>query len=208
VSAGLFFSALCACAAPSPPESRPVLGPLPAAAPASFGQELAVVEAQGQGLTFPLPGASSWQRDPRETHSWVSFHGATSSRLLVRTWRHDGIATPEECEREARSWRADLPQLPPADVIEARAQTLAQRYEGQVTLAIHTDQGGSGGPISGYVLGFGGDGRDCLCLAFSTRAAGPEALALIADRLGAVAQTVFTRARRVGIESKVLAPRP
>jgi hypothetical protein len=133
-------------------------------------------------------------------------HAATASRLLVRAWRSDGIARVADCERQARAWRADLPQFDAADVIEARPQTLAGVYAGQVSVGVHADARDPSAPIQGRVLAFGSDGRDCLCLAFSTSAMGPGALRVVAERLGVMSQTVFARARRTQIEARVIAP--
>lgn len=203
VLAGL---SLAACSAPSVPTTEAAASPR-ARTPPSFEGGLGNVEVRSQGLVLPLPDARGWQRVSAETHSWVAEHAATQSRLLVRAWHHEGIARVADCERQARAWRVDLPQIDAADLIEARPQTLAGVYAGQVSVGVHTDARDPSHPIQGQVLALGSDGRDCLCLAFSTSAAGPGALRVVAERLGVMSQTVFARARRTQLDARVIAPR-
>jgi hypothetical protein len=201
----LALLSLTACAAtrplpaPSAPEAR---------APASgFGAGARVVEAKGQGLEFPLPDASGWRWDKREKHSWVARHQGSSSELLVRAWHFGGIARPDDCEREARLFRRELPRFAPAEIIAESERLLAGTYRGRVTVGVRAAPGSAQDRLLGNVLGFGSDARDCLMLAFSTRAAGPGAREIIAERLATIAGTVFERARRLEIEERVSVPR-
>lgn len=189
-------------AAPAPSASeRPAV-----AAPRGFSAGVRVIEARGQSLTFPLPDPGGWRRDPRETRSWVAAHRATASRLVVRAWQHDAVARVEDCERQARLWRPDLPVLAPFDVVEARQATLAGTYTSQVSVGVQAEEALMD-TLRGHALAFGSDARSCLMLAFSTTASGPGALGVVAERLGVISETVFGGVRRLGIEERVVVPR-
>jgi hypothetical protein len=189
------------CAAPEtrPPPSAPaVVEPAAARLDGDFG----LVEAAGQGVLLPLPDADAWRRDPRETRTWVARHPATQSRLIVRTFRADGVARGEDCERQMRLWRPDLPVLPP----EARAETRRLRLDGDLAGELLTAADGPAHAVTGHALLFASDGRQCLCLVFSTSAEGDGAASTVGARLASVARVSFERARRIPIEADVRAP--
>jgi hypothetical protein len=199
---------LCAACAAQPlaPES-PVRADAPSPASSGFGDGLRTIEAKGQGLAFPLPDPAGWRLDKREQHSWVALHGRSSSQLVVRAWHFEGIPRADDCERQARVWRKDLPQFTPAEVVAENERLLAGAYRGRVTVGVRAAPSSTPERLFGDVLGFGSDARDCLMLAFSTSAAGPGARQVIAERLAAIAGTVFERARRLQIEQRVNVPR-
>lgn len=198
---------LPACAA-APPAPSPAPSTREGAAPASgFAAATRVVEAKGQGLEFPLPDTSGWRWDKREKHSWVARHLGSSSELVVRAWRFDGIASPEGCEREARLFRRELPRFAPTEIIAEDDRLLGGTYRGRVTVGMRRVPASPQPRWLGNVLGFGSDARECLMLAFSTSAAGPNARALLAERLATMAGTVFERAHRLQIEGRVSVPR-
>jgi hypothetical protein len=205
------FALLCAalhgaCAAASAAPHNPANAAQ--TPPASgFGAELRTIEAKGQGLAFPLPDPAGWRLDKREKYCWVALHRRSSSQLVVRSWHFEGIPRADDCEREARLWRSDLPQPAPADVIAENERLLAGAYRGRVTVSVRAAPSSAPELLLGDVLGFGSDARDCLMLAFSTSAAGPGARQVIAERLATIAGTVFERARRLQIEERVSVPR-
>jgi hypothetical protein len=206
---GLCLLGMSACAAPQAAPASPAPSLPEEQAPASgFAPGARVVEAKGQGLEFPLPDASGWRWDKREKHSWVARHQGSSSELLVRAWHFDGIARPEDCEREARSFRRELPVFAPAEIISESERLLAGTYRGRVTVGVRAAPASAPERVLGNVLGFGSDARACLMLAFSTSAAGPGARQIIAERLATIAGTVFERARRLEIEGRVSEPHP
>lgn len=165
-----------------------------------------MLEAKGQGLEFPLPDAAGWRLDGRERHSWVARHLPSSSQLVVRAWRFEDIARPEDCERQARLWRRELPRLAPSEQIAEAEQLLAGAYRSRVTVGVRRAKR-EPGRLLGHVLAFGSDARDCLLVAFSTTATGASARAVIAKRLAIVERTVFQRLRRLDIEGRVSVPR-
>jgi len=166
-----------------------------------------MIQARGQSLAFPLPDAGGWRRDRAETRSWVASHPATASRLVVRAWQHDAIARVEDCERQARLWRPELPVLGPDDLVEVKQATLAGSYTSQVSVGIVAEDPAAPDTLQGHALAFGSDARSCLMLAFSTGAAGPGALRVVAERLGVISQGVFGGVRRLQIDERVVVPR-
>ena len=195
---------------PAPSSTAPAAALAPAASSSSaetgFGDGFRLIEARGQGLTFPLPDPRGWRLDKRETQSWVARHPGSASELVVRAWQFDGVARPEDCEREARSRRPDLPELGPSELVESSAQTLADGYRCQLEVGVREASPGSS-ELRGHALAFGSDARRCLMLAFSTTATGPRARWVVAERLSTVTHAVFERAHRLDIESRVEVPR-
>ena len=177
------------------------------AASRAFSGGYRTIEAVGQSLEFPLPDAQGWRRDPREKRTWMARHLATGSTLMVRAWGHDDVAHTEDCERQARLWRPELPEPAAHELLDAREQLLAGVYAGRLTLFVRGAAPGAPSLLTGYALAFGSDARSCLMLAFSTSASGPSASSDLAERLGVMAEAVFARARRVGIGERVLVPR-
>jgi hypothetical protein len=198
----LLAGASLSCAAPEtrPPASAPAAEPSAARLDADFG----LVEATGQGVLMPLPEADGWRRDPRETRTWVASHSATRSRLLVRSFRSDGVARGEDCERQMRLWRPDLPVLPPELRAESRRLRLDGDFVGDLLTFAESPEGSH--TVTGHALLFASDGRRCLCLVFSTAAEGTSAASIVGGRLGSVTRISFERARRIGIEANVRAP--
>jgi hypothetical protein len=196
-----------ACATAPGPAAAPVITPAERAPGSGFGAGLRIIEAKGQGLAFPLPDPGGWRLDKREKRSWVARHGRSASELLVRAWHFDGIAHPEDCELQARLWRAELPRFAAAEVISADERVLAGSYRSRVTVGVQRAATPAAERLIGGVLGFGSDARECLMLAFSTSAEGPGARQVIAERLGLIAGTVFERVRRLDIEGRVSVPR-
>jgi hypothetical protein len=212
ITIGLFCGALHgACSAqPTAPRDAAQAGSDAAAQapPASgFGEGLRTIQARGQGLAFPLPDPAGWRLDQREQHSWVALHPRSSSQLVVRAWHFDGIPRADDCERQARLWRRDLPQLAPSEVVARDERLLAGAYRGRVTIGVRAAASPAPERLFGSELGFRTDARECLLLAISTSAAGPGARQVIAERLATIAGTVFERARRLRIEERVSVPR-
>jgi hypothetical protein len=151
-----------------------------------------------------LPDAQGWRRDSRDKLSWVARHRQTASTLVVKAWDYEDIARIEHCERQARSWRPELPEAAREELLEQRQQVLAGVYQARIVLFV---QSATPGALEGHAQAFGSDARRCLMMAFSTVSSGARATDDIAERLSVVAEGVFGRARRVGIGERVVVPR-
>jgi hypothetical protein len=117
------------------------------------------------------------------------------------------VARTEDCERQARSWRPELPQAAREELLEQREQVLAGVYQATIVLFVRSATPAPGGALEGHALAFGSDARSCLMMAFSTLSSGARATDDIAERLSVVAEGVFGRARRVGIGERIVVPR-
>jgi hypothetical protein len=175
-----------------------------------FGHGLDQLASAAQGVQFFLPGALSWQvRDGART-GLVATHAATHSRLAIRAFRDTAIGGAERCEAQARAADRTLPSLA-GEVIERRHIALAPDFELAlvVTVAAEEAEGPAlGEPVlRGHALAFGGDGRRCLAVTFSTAAQGPRADALVAERLGLIVESTFARMRLRSIDQRVQSPR-
>jgi hypothetical protein len=209
VAGGLGCAASSAASSPAPNAPAAPLATATSgstSAETGFRDGFRLIEARGQGLTFPLPDPRGWRLDAKETHSWVARHSRSASELVVRAWQFDDIARPEDCEREARSRRPELPELQPSELVESGAKTLADGYRGHLSVGVREASPGSS-ELRGYALGFGSDARRCLMLAFSTTAQGPLARRVVAERLSTVTHSVFEHAHQLDIESRVDVPR-
>jgi hypothetical protein len=174
---------------------------------AGFADGFGTVEAHGQGLELLLPNPEGWRVDPTEKISWVIRHRRSESALAVRIWHTDAIVRPEDCERQARAWRPDLPRPDPGELVQSISTRLAGDYDGRITVGIRSSQGAPNEMrLAGYALAFGSTARSCLLLAFSTFANGPAARRSIAERLALIVPTAFLRAHRVSIERRLIVP--
>src|SRR5207247_3467373 len=70
-------------------------------------------------LRFPLPDARGWRVEDGRDPWLAATHAASSTSLLVRTWRDDGRASRASCEARARLWR-DLPHREGSSIFEQR----------------------------------------------------------------------------------------
>lgn len=189
-----------ACAPPPAPSRQPEAAP--AAARAELAGRLGSVEATGQGLELDLPDADGWRRDAREPRSFVAVHAATRSRLLVRAWSADALARPDDCERELRRLRPELPALAPEERVEERSLRVAGNHAARLEAGVAPSLDAAGA-LDGYALLFASEGRHCLALIYSTSAQGETAPRVIGERLGAMTRVTFERVRGLGIEQRV-----
>jgi hypothetical protein len=178
----------------------------PPAAPVTSGLEAGarVIEVAGQGLELLLPDAARWRHDAREARSWVITHAATGSRLVARAWRANDVVHVADCEHQMRTWRPDWPTIAPIDRLETRALTVAGDYAAELWSAVTTRRDGT---LVGLAQLSASDGRQCLCLAYSTSAEGPLASRVIGERLGVMTRLAFERVRRLDISERVVVPR-
>lgn len=192
-----------ACASPAPPPPVATSQPPPAS---ELDGGFRSVEAAGQGLELDLPDADGWRHDGREARSFVAVHPATGSRLLIRAWMAVAIARPDDCEREMRLLRPELPALAPAERIEDRSLHVAGDHTARLVAGVVPSRAAAS-ELEGHALLFGSDGRRCLALVYSTSARGMSAPRVIGERLGSMTRVTFERVRRLGIEERVQVPR-
>ncbi|MGK4000529.1 hypothetical protein [Sorangium sp. So ce1024] len=168
-------------AAPPPPPPRPAAPP-----PATLGEgELGEYRSERFDLRLPLPDARGFRVEDGEGPWLVATHAASSTSLLVRTWREDGRASRAACEARARLWR-DLPRLDRDLTAVERRIDVPEGFDTVVEIGVADAPPGA--PIQGFAVAFGGYGRRCFAFVAETRAAGPSAERLVAERLAAVVE--------------------
>jgi hypothetical protein len=178
--------------------------PAPDAVPArdAFDAGYRNVEVLGQNLVLELPDAEGWRREGHERQGWEATHARTGSRLVARTWRSDGRVGPGDCERQMRVWRPELPSLSPELRVDQHREAVAD-YAADVVAGVDARTL----EASGLVSIFGSEGRECLCLVFSTSARGVGASATVAGRLGTMSR-LLERARRVKVQARATRVEP
>ena len=152
-------------------------------------------------LDVPIPEADEWQIDDRTTPWLVLRHAPTRSALELRTWRAPRRVDREQCERQARLWRPDIPAADPETVVERRQLTAPAEYATEIVVGVGPDPGASG--LLGYALAFGATVQRCYAFVYTTHAAGTGAEAAIARRLGVMADEVAPRVRVRSIDDRV-----
>lgn len=166
--------------APAPP--RPAPAPPPAAdlgagAPAEY-------HSKRFDLHFPLPDAAGWRVEDSKDPWLVATHAASSTSLLVRSWRDEGRASRASCEDRARLWR-DLPRREAASAIERRRIDVPAGFDTVVEIGVAEARPAA---IEGFAIAFGGWARRCFAYVVTTRAAGPGAERIVAARLAAMVE--------------------
>jgi hypothetical protein len=201
------------CSAAVAPPARPAVPPaaLPRAAaraPGGFEPGFEILSSAAQGVRFPLPAASRWSIRDGGSGGLIATHAATSSRLVIRAFRDASPYHGASCEAQARAADRTIPLLG-AERVEQRRLRLERDYELALDVAVAPDPDAVvQHALRGYALAFGGDGRRCLSVVFSTRASGVRADAVVAERLGLIVESTFARMRLRSIDERVLAPRP
>ncbi|WP_433928621.1 hypothetical protein AB3662_34835 [Sorangium cellulosum] len=184
--AAALLALLPACAAPpaaAPPPPRAAPPPPP---PSTLGDgELGEYRSERFDLRLPLPDARGFRVEDGEGPWLVATHAASSTSLLVRTWREDGRASRAACEARARLWR-DLPRPDRSLTAVERRIDVPEGFDTVVEIGVADAPPGA--PIEGFAVAFGGYGRRCFAFIAETRAAGPSAERLVAERLAAVVE--------------------
>lgn len=202
-----FVSSSCSAPTAAPPASA-VAAQAAAPEPAGFEPGFELLSSAAQGVSFPLPAAAHWTLRDGGSGGLIATHAATSSRLAIRAFRDASPYHGASCEAQARAADGTTPVLG-AERVEQRRLPLARDYELVLDVAVAPELAALGQPVlQGYALAFGGDGRRCLAVVFSTRASGARADAIMAERLGLIVEYTFARMRLRSIDERVHTPRP
>ena len=132
------------------------------------------------GLSVPLPDAANWRLDHGRSSFLVLDHAATSSRLVVRTWRETENMNHQRCEQRARA-RRDLPVRHEDGALSQQTLDVPPEFDTVVDVGFAAQAPGE--PVSGYVMAFGGWVRQCFAYIYTTSATGPGAERVVGDRL-------------------------
>ncbi|WP_437587074.1 hypothetical protein [Sorangium sp. So ce1000] len=186
--AAALLALLPACApAPAAPTEPPRSAPTEPPASTLGDGELGEYRSDRFDLRLPLPDARGFRVEDGEGPWLVATHAASSTSLLVRTWREDGRASRAACEARARLWR-DLPRPAEGLTAEERRIDVPEGFDTVVAIGVADTHASPGAPIDGFAVAFGGSGRRCFAFIAETRARGPDAERLVAERLAAVVE--------------------
>jgi hypothetical protein len=159
------------------------------------------LDSRRSPLSVPLPARREWRIDDA-TEPWtVARHARSESELRVRAWSAPRLATPSDCEAQARLWR---PAIPPADaesLLEERALAAPAGFHARVLVGVRGAEPAH--TLEGWVLAFGASPGHCWALVFTTRGRGAGAEESIGRRLGLVSGGTVPNARWRGIADRV-----
>jgi len=154
------------------------VGPPPAVT--GFGAGFGRVFFARHGLSIPLPDPDAWQMRRERSSFLVLDHVATSSVLVVRTWREGDNVSRDDCERQARLLR-DLPSREGAEPVTRERIDVPPGFDTVVEVGLRRSS--EPAVVRGQLLAFGGWARRCFAYVLTTEAAGPEAEDVVAERL-------------------------
>lgn len=151
-----------------------------------------------------VPGPANWQS--QDTERWLTLsHAKSESTLALRTWRAARLVRIEECEKQARLWRPELPEIVADNVVDERSLSGPPGYAVRMTVLVRRLEGESS--IEGWALAFGAGIGKCYAALFSTRAEGAGAEAAIAERLVIASDRILPSVQEQGVDARILGPR-
>jgi hypothetical protein len=162
------------------------------------------VTSTRQSLTLILPKRGEWDVVDEAREPWlVLSHRGTGSELRARTWLAPRLVTAADCEKQARLWRPQIPEVV-EDAVVRRELRAPEGYSGQVVVGVLP----AGDALEGYAVAFGASVGRCYAAIFTTRTSGPGSDHTLGKRLALVTDGVIERVRARSIEDRVDAVRP
>jgi len=189
VRGALFLLALVACGPAAPAVSPPP--PKPAAV--SFPEDprpLPRYHSTRLALSLPLPDGHAWRIDDHSGPELVATHAATRSRVVLATFRADGLVGRAQCEALARDRRL-VPVVPELHPLEDVSGITQETFDTRTVVAV-VPGAGPDQPLVGHVMAFGGFLRKCFVFDFSTEVDGAADEPVLSARLA------YARARILG----------
>jgi hypothetical protein len=159
------------------------------------------------GMKLRLPNSSGWKINDSKSRWLVASNEGEGSNLLVRLWRGENRMTRDKCEEIARGFRK-LPVREGAEIVSEQLVDVPPGFDTRADVGLMTD---SKGGLYGFILGFGGLGRKCFAYVYVTRAEGPGADTVVANRLaetmeGSLAKITFDSDLEAVLERDAEAP--
>lgn len=203
LSAALLF----ACTAPAPPPRAES----PQAATVHFEPSQSFSET-GWGrvvsarffVAFPLPDADQWRVDDASGRWLAAAHLPTKSMLWVRAWREGSVVNHRACEAVARGYRPDLFGRDESVLGDRRPLGAPAGFDTEVGFTVTRAKGALGAVAAAS----GARVRQCIVMVYATRAEGPDAENVVADRLAFIVDRVFARADSRTIDDRVVPTAP
>jgi hypothetical protein len=134
---------------------------------------------------------------------WLAAaHLPSKSMLWVRAWHEGSVVNHAACEAVARGYRPDLLGRDASALADRRPLGVPVGFDTELALAVSRNKDAMGA----VVAVFGARVRQCLVLIYATRADGPSAEELIADRVSAIVDGVFSHVETRTIDDRVAPP--
>jgi len=139
-----------------------------------------VLDSPRFSVSVPLPDRPGWREVSDRSSFLVLEHPASRSQLVLRVWYENEPANRARCEQAARLIR-ELPRSRAGAGLDQQIIRAPRDFDTASQVGVGSV--GAGGELSGYVVAFGGSGRQCFAFAYTTTALGLGAERTIADRL-------------------------
>lgn len=150
-------------------------------------------------VAFPLPDAAEWRVDDKSGRWLAAAHVPSKSMLWVRAWREGSVVSHAACEAVARGYRPDLLGRDESALGERRPLGAPAGFDTELAFGVSRNKDALGA----VVAAFGARVRQCLVVIYATRADGPDAQELVADRVGFIVDRVFARMETRKIDDRV-----
>ena len=183
----LLALAACGTAAPavSPPPTKLVAVSFP-----DDARPLPHYHSARMALSLPLPDGHAWRIDDHSGDELVATHAATRSRVVLATFRADGLVGRSQCEALAHD-RKLIPVVPDLQTLEDVSGITQETFDTRTVVAV-VPGAGPDQPLVGHVMAFGGFLRKCFVFDFSTEVDGAADEPVLSARLA------YARARILG----------
>lgn len=161
-----------------------------------------MLESRQHFIALPLPDRAAWR--VQESRLWLTAaHLESKSMLWIRAWRAGSVMSRAACEAEARSSRPDLFGRDEAALVDRRPLAAPSGFDSEVAFSVRR----ADAALGGVAIAVGARVRECLVVAYVTRAEGDTAPEAISHRLAFVAERVFPGAVFRKVEDRVVPSR-
>jgi hypothetical protein len=189
-----------ACGGRPPPPAAVPPPPVPVVSnPELPDRGWGAVVSQRFFVALPLPDAAAWSVDDRSGRWLSAAHLPTRSMIWVRSWREGSVVSHAKCEIAARTLRPDLFGPDESALVDRKSLGAPSGFDTELGFSVRR----AGGALGGVVVAVGAKVRQCLVMAYATRAEGPGAEVALARRLAFVATRIFARAEGRSIDDRV-----
>jgi hypothetical protein len=203
VSAALLFA--CAAQAPPPRAEPPQAAAGHLEASPSFSERgWGPIVSARFFVAFPLPDRDQWRVDDASGRWLAAAHLPTKSMLWVRAWREGSVVNHRACEAVARGYRPDLFGRDESVLVDRRPLGAPAGFDTEVGFTVSRAKGALGAVAAAV----GARVRQCIVMVYATRAEGPDAESVVADRLAFIVDRVFARADSRTIDDRVTPTAP
>jgi hypothetical protein len=211
VRGALLLLALAACGTAAPavpiPPNKPVAVSFP-----DDARPLPHYHSARMALSLPLPDGHAWRIDDHSGDELVATHAATRSRVVLATFRADGLVGRSQCEALAHD-RKLIPVVPDLQTLEDVSGITQETFDTRTVVAVVPGVGPDQ-PLVGHVMAFGGFLRKCFVFDFSTEVDGAADEPVLSARLayararilGGLVLDPFAAVKREGLVSPEPAP--